>query len=99
MRGASLKVDEAKPHIRHREVERRHGAGARRPDSNSRSRAERNWRSGFGPNSAVHAVRVADKLSYDGCRKAAIFVALLDPRDRETIWRRADQSMSPRLEM
>ena len=50
-------------------------------------RVERNWHSGFGLNSAGQAVHVADRLSYDRRRKAAILIALLDPRAPKN-WRR-----------
>ena len=73
-----MKVDEAEPQAS------RGGSSdtelGQRPASTSRSRAERICVQAL---ARVHAVRVADKLSYNGCRKAAIFVALLDPRDRE----------------
>jgi hypothetical protein len=63
--------------------------------------AERNWHSGFGPNSSGQAVHVADRLSYDGRRKVAILIALLDPRAPETgggaaRWRGAERSAGRR---
>jgi hypothetical protein len=87
-----VKADEAKPQASRGGVPT--PSWGQRPASTSRSRdlAFRLW-----PEFRGHAVPVADKLFYDGRRKAAIFVALLDPRDPETVWRRADQSMNTRL--